>query len=87
MTARILTLKPSQMQRLRQQQHVWWDDSTGREVLVRTDPGGRVDTYPGALVLTLTPADLDLIETPDGLVCADETRTTGWTVCMAEVQA
>lgn len=53
-------------------------DGSGYSPLIAGD--GR--PCPDQLVLSTT--DLDVIERePDGLVCADATRTTGWTVRVA----
>lgn len=67
----------------------------GIDVAVDDDAGRMVRLYPwsgtqprlgDALRVELSTADLDLIESqPEGLVVADETRTTGWAV-RAEAQ-
>ncbi len=53
-------------------------DSIDQLVAVRLD-----STRPeglGGIELVLSQADLALIESPEGLICADATRSTGWTV-------
>jgi hypothetical protein len=77
-----ITLTRALFERLRTGQHIWWDDNTGREVLVRMEGGDPNYVYNGATVAALTSGDLDLIESPDGLIVADVTGTTGWRIRM-----
>jgi hypothetical protein len=77
-----ITLTRALFERLRTGQHIWWDDNTGREVLVRVEGAEPTDAYDGAAMAELSPADLDLIEAPDGLIVADVTGTTGWRIRM-----
>lgn len=80
MIARTITLPDTYWQCLRERGHCWYDDNTGREVLLRTPGSDPFDVYDGALVVDLSATDLDLIESPEGLIVADTNRTTGWTV-------
>jgi hypothetical protein len=81
MSDRTITLPRAKFDRLREGKHVWWDDNTGREVLLHMQGARPGDVYDGAPVAELTSADLDLIERqPEGLGVADTTRTTGWTI-------
>jgi hypothetical protein len=78
---RTITLRPAHLARLRAGKHIWWDDSTNREVLLRMDGSDMPESYDEALVAVLTVGDLDLIAgRPEGLVVADVTRTIGWTI-------
>jgi hypothetical protein len=59
-------------------------DSGGRRVALfpkRVWPSTRVPALQPSVVLSTT--DLDLIEAPEGLIVADDTRTAGWTIRVA----
>jgi hypothetical protein len=72
-------LPPHLVTRLQDGKHVWWDDNTGREVLLLPDGAQPDGVYDGALVVRLSPADVKLIVSdPAGLAAADTTRQTGW---------
>lgn len=76
-----ITLSPKLSRVLRERGYCWADqDDTNREVLLYVEGHRPDDVYQGALAVELSPADLDLIDSPDGLTVADETRTTGWLV-------
>lgn len=87
MSVRTITLPSKHQQALRDGKHCWWDDSDGREVLLHMAGARPADVYDDALVVELYPSDLDLIESPEGLGVADVTRSTGWTVRLAEAAA
>lgn len=84
MNARTLTLTAADLAQIRHGAALQIIDSDGRPVLVTTahvpEPSGRRPQL-------LSSTDLDLIESPEGLGCADTERRTGWTVRMAEVTA
>jgi uncharacterized protein YodC (DUF2158 family) len=75
-TCRALAIPADDVQRLRDGMTVGVYDSAGAVVCVsmRDRPGD------GGPRLTISEAQLALAATPEGLVCGDDTRTTGWTV-------
>jgi hypothetical protein len=56
-------------------------DSEGQRVFLFTKQVWPSDRHPGPQPsVILSPTDLDLINQPEGLVVADVTHTTGWTI-------
>lgn len=88
MSKRTITLTTAQLADLRGKGQTY-DDNGGIEDIVRLlRDGSGYSPLPGATnQIVLTDADLDLIERePEGLVVADTTGTTGWTVRMEAAQ-
>lgn len=83
MSVRSITLTPAHLACLVSGRHVWTDDSERREVLLYVSGARPADVYDGALEVDLSKADLSLIAEPEGLVVADTTGATGWTVLSA----
>lgn len=81
MSAQTITLTGFALNALRHGREVVVADSGGQPVAVRAEGAGQ-EEWSGPEV-ELSRADLDLIESPDGLVVADTTGTTGWTVQVA----
>lgn len=79
-----ITLTRAKLEWLRAGKHIWWDDNTGREVLLRMEGADPGEVYDGAAMAELSSADLDLIESPEGLIVADVTGTTGWRVLVGD---
>jgi hypothetical protein len=86
---RTITLPRVAFDRLRESRATFaLADSEGQRVFLFTKIVWPSDRHPGPQPsVVLSPADLDLIEQqPEGLVVADTTGTTGWTMRMEVTQ-
>lgn len=86
MTDRTITLNPSHLVRLQAGQRVWWDDNTGREVLLLPDGADPGEVYDGAHTVTLSPEHVAEIGDPGGLLLLNLTDGGGSVLIRAEGQ-
>jgi hypothetical protein len=68
MSDRTITLNAKQVGQLQNGLRVWWDDNTGREVLLLPDGADPGDVYDNAIVVTLSPGHVKEIADPGGLL-------------------
>lgn len=78
MSERTITLSGFALLSLRRPGEIVVTDNGGQ--LVAICPDGVASEATDELRVSLSAADLDLIESPEGLIVADVTRTTGWRI-------